>query len=756
MQKKECLIFLILGLISLAFFFYPSNSSLKIDDFASKVFYSLNQNSFNAKEIAVIDIDDSSIRKINDQWPFRRALYAKALEILAEEKPKVVSFDLVFAGEGFSKEDDDLFAEAIDKFEGKVVLAYFLDKKGYPVYPKKAFMEKAAIAFHNVPADRDRVIRRSRGYHEYAGLTDYSWTIKTASEFYGVTPAIKNGYILVKEKKIPIDKNRTININYLLKPKDIARISFNDLLAGDFKKGFFRNKIVLISPTMKIVHDIHNTPLGFMPGIFVNANIIANILNDNFLPAKPLYVNLIALVLVLAVISCLTTAFSFIRRVLLSMGVLLVLFWIGISFKYSGWQIDYGKITASSLVFLIMVNFYTYLSFLVRISKIKNKMITDPLSNLYNLRYFFERLRLELKSISRKKSYLVVIKLGDFNFLLKGENFEKMKAVCRRMSLYLFGISSLWAKYNQEVIVGRLNREKNAKGIKEKIERIAEEQGLKIRVKLGLAKITPNLNQKTLISLLISKIDSSNQPMLYLNENDFSLPSREKENAEDFLSALYGDTEEKNKELLLTIQRLKEEEKKTKQAYLELMSSLINALESKDAYTQGHTASVCTYALMLADKLDLSEEEKERIGKGALLHDLGKIGIPDAILHKKGPLTEEEFAIMKQHEKMSAKILEPISEFEDIIPYVLQHHENYDGTGYPQGLSGENISLGARILAVADIFDALTTMRDYKKAFSIEKAVKMLKEAKAKKLDPFLVDKFLELLKEQPDKFFKA
>lgn len=748
MQKKECLIFLILGLISLAFFFYPFNASLKIDDFVSKVFYSLNQNSVSAEEIAVIDINDDSIRKINDQWPFRRALYAKALEVLVEEKPRVVSFDLVFAGEGFSKEDDDLFVEAIDKFEGKVVLAYFLDKEGYPVYPKKAFTEKATIAFHNVPADRDKVIRHSRGYYEYAGLADYSWTIKTASEFYGVTPKIKDGYILVKEKKIPINKNGLVNINYLFKPKDIARISFNDLLARDFKKGVFHNKIVLISPTMKIVHDIHNTPLGFMPGIFVNANIIANILNDKFLSSAPLYVDLIALILVLAIIGYLTTAFSFIRRVLLSMGVLLVLFWIDISLKYSGWQIDYGKITVSSLAFLIMGNFYTYVSFLMRILKIKNKMITDPLSNLYNLRYFFERLRLELKSVGRKKSYLVVIKLEDFNFLLKGENFEKVKAVYRRMSLYLFSISNLWAKYNQEVIVGRLNRKRNAKGIKERIERIAEEQGLKIRVKLGLVKITPNLNRKMLISLLVNKIDSSNQPALYFNENDFSLPSQEKENAGDFLSALYGDIEEKNRELLSTIKRLKEEEKKTKQAYLELMSSLINALESKDAYTQGHTASVCVYALMLADKLNLSEEEKERIKKGALLHDLGKIGIPDTILHKKGPLTEEGFAIMKQHEKMSAKILEPISEFKDVIPYVLQHHENYDGTGYPQGLSGKDISLGARIIAVADVFDALTTKRDYKKAFSVEMAVVELKKIKGSKLDPLLVDKFLDALKE--------
>ena len=748
MQKKDYLVFLILGLISLAFFFYPPNISFKIDDFVSKVFYSLNQNKLKAEEIAVIYIDDDSIRQINDQWPFRRALYAEALEVLAEEKSKVVSFDLVFTGEGFSKDDDDLFVEAIDKFEGKVILAYFLDKDGRPIYPKKAFIEKAIIAFHNVPADKDRVIRQSRGYYEHAGLADYSWTIKTASAFYAVTPKIKDGYIRVGERKIPVNKKGAININYLNKPKDIARISFNNLLMRNFEKGIFHNKIVLISPTMKIIHDIHNTPLGYMPGIFVNANIIANILKDKFLISTPLSANLIILILVLAITSCLVTGFSFIRRIFLSIGVLLVLFWINIGLKYSGWQMGYGKIVVSALTFLIMGNFYAYISFLMHISRIKNRMFTDPLSNLYNLRYFFERLSFEQKSVGRKKSYLAVVKLEDINFLFKGESFEKVKTIYRLMSAYLYSISNLWAKYNQEVIIGRLNKKKNAERVKEKIEKIAEEQELKIKVKLGIAELAPNLDKRKLIPLLLEKINALNERILYVNDNEFPLAAQRKDGPEDFLSSLYEDTEERNRELLSTIRRLKKEEKKTKQAYLELMSSLINALESKDAYTQGHTASVCKYSLMIADKLNLSEEEKEKIRKGALLHDLGKIGIPDAILHKKGPLTRKEFAVMKQHEEMSAKILTPISEFEDILPYVLQHHENYDGTGYPQGLSDNNISLGARIIAVADAFDALTTKRDYKKAFSVEMAVAELKKMRGSKLDPLLVNKFLDMLEE--------
>ena len=169
---------------------------------------------------------------------------------------------------------------------------------------------------------------------------------------------------------------------------------------------------------------------------------------------------------------------------------------------------------------------------------------------------------------------------------------------------------------------------------------------------------------------------------------------------------------------------------------MQLITSLITALEGKDPYTQGHTLRVSHYALKVATQLKLSDPEKEMLRKGSLLHDLGKIATPDVILHKKGKLTKEEFDIMKQHELFSAKILAPIEEFHAIIPFVIYHHENFDGSGYPRGLAKEDIPLGARIIAVADVFDALTTKRDYKPAFSVPDAIAELEKMKGKKLDP--------------------
>ena len=246
---------------------------------------------------------------------------------------------------------------------------------------------------------------------------------------------------------------------------------------------------------------------------------------------------------------------------------------------------------------------------------------------------------------------------------------------------------------------------------------------------------------------MLNKIDEAKEDFTVFDKKMLLSRPEKRQKAGDFLSSLYLDTETKNRELLTVVKKLKTEEEKNKDAYMQLITALVTALESKSPYTEGHTRRVCEYSLLLANELNLSDEEKDRIQKGALLHDLGKIGTPDAILEKKGSLTDEEFAIIKEHEVLSAKILEPIKGFKDIIPYVIHHHESFDGSGYPHGLAGDFIPLGARIITVADVFDALTTGRSYKKAFSVKAAVEELVKMKGAKLDPILADKFIEALK---------
>jgi len=212
------------------------------------------------------------------------------------------------------------------------------------------------------------------------------------------------------------------------------------------------------------------------------------------------------------------------------------------------------------------------------------------------------------------------------------------------------------------------------------------------------------------------------------------------------LDSLDEDIEDKNRQLLSLIDNLSREHARTKEAFFEIITSLANALEARDPYTEGHSKRVSDYALMIAEKLNWSVEQKDKLRKAALLHDLGKIGIPDKILHKKGRLNEEEYDLIKKHEIFSVKILEPLKELNEVLPWILYHHERWDGKGYPHGLAGDAIPEAAQIISLADVFDALTTGRDYKIAFSSDDAIEELVKNKGTQFNPRLTDIFVGII----------
>jgi putative nucleotidyltransferase with HDIG domain len=161
-------------------------------------------------------------------------------------------------------------------------------------------------------------------------------------------------------------------------------------------------------------------------------------------------------------------------------------------------------------------------------------------------------------------------------------------------------------------------------------------------------------------------------------------------------------------------QDLKAVHGRLQQAFLQSLLGLANALEAKDPYTHGHSERVARLAGRLALRLGRPPGERRIIALAGLLHDLGKIGVPEAVLRKAGPLTEEEWALMRQHPVIGARILSPLEFFTEGTLIVRHHHERQDGSGYPAGLAGEAIPLGARIVAVADVFDALSSDRPYR------------------------------------------
>ena len=174
-----------------------------------------------------------------------------------------------------------------------------------------------------------------------------------------------------------------------------------------------------------------------------------------------------------------------------------------------------------------------------------------------------------------------------------------------------------------------------------------------------------------------------------------------------------------------------------------VLSSLALSIEAKDPYTEGHCDRLAKYSVALGEKLGLPEELRTALRRGGLVHDIGKLSVPEHILLKPGPLTPEERKIMEQHTIAGERICAPLRTFRHVLPIIRHHHEKLDGSGYPDGLRGEQIPLTARILQIADIYDALTTERPYKKALPTQEAFAIMRqEVKRGWWDGSILDEF--------------
>ncbi len=176
------------------------------------------------------------------------------------------------------------------------------------------------------------------------------------------------------------------------------------------------------------------------------------------------------------------------------------------------------------------------------------------------------------------------------------------------------------------------------------------------------------------------------------------------------------------------------------------LKALARAVDAKSSWTAGHSERVTQLSLKLADILILDHKERENLHRAALLHDIGKLGIPAAILDKPAKLNEQEYETIKTHPQIGARILEPIEEYAAIIPIVLQHHERFDGKGYPRGLSGNSIHLGARIMAVADVFDAMKSDRPYRTGMPLERVMSIMQEESGRQFDPVVVEALINVI----------
>lgn len=196
---------------------------------------------------------------------------------------------------------------------------------------------------------------------------------------------------------------------------------------------------------------------------------------------------------------------------------------------------------------------------------------------------------------------------------------------------------------------------------------------------------------------------------------------------------------------------LKETNEKLEKAYLETIQTLRFTVEAKDTYTRGHSDRVSEYSVLLGKYLGLSEDDIHLLRVGGLFHDIGKIGVPDSILLKTSKLTDDEYSEIKNHPKIGAQILSNATLFEKALPIVKHHHERYDGFGYPEKLAGENIPYLARIAAVADSFDAMTSKRTYRDSLPLDVVINEIEKNKGTQFDPNIATVFLDILRNHYD-----
>ena len=240
-------------------------------------------------------------------------------------------------------------------------------------------------------------------------------------------------------------------------------------------------------------------------------------------------------------------------------------------------------------------------------------------------------------------------------------------------------------------------------------------------------------NSNTVCSLIFSTIrDKYNVPM-HTACFVYDLSKEE---------AMYNEVNELKKQLQIDL------EKKTRQMErlaLQSITTIANTIDAKDEYTKGHSERVAEYSTKIAQALEWDDNDIQLLRNAALLHDIGKIGVSDAVLKKPSKVTAEEYEELKQHTVIGAEILKDISMIRDLNEGALYHHERYDGKGYPTGLSGEDIPLKARIIDVADAFDAMNSKRVYRDSLSKEKILAELKENRGTQFDPHILDVFLDL-----------
>lgn len=374
------------------------------------------------------------------------------------------------------------------------------------------------------------------------------------------------------------------------------------------------------------------------------------------------------------------------------------------------------------------------------INKLEELVNKDGLTELYNHRYFYDSLREKLILASNDETPVAMIFIDIDNFkhyndLYGHQMGDEVLRTIGRILRENTRNQDIPARYGGEefAIILPNTTEKEAVNLANKIRNIIEitefygeenqPNGI-LTASMGIS-IYP-YKAKDELELIKSADDALYRAKFFMKNRVETYTS--------ILDELKADIDEKDVELVASIK------------------TLISVINAKDRYTYGHSERVVLYSRLLADKLELSYEDKKLLIYGSYMHDIGKINISKDILTKRMPLTDEEWEILKKHPEDGIEIIKPVKSLENIIPIILNHHERFDGTGYPGRLKGEEIPYLARVLCVVDSFDAMTSNRPYNIKKTYDQAVVELRKYSGSQFDPNIAEKFIEVIDENKNK----
>ena len=726
--------------------------------------------------LLLVTIDEESQNQLGKKWPWNRAVFAEFLEKISKGQPKVIVFDQVFNGAS-EPEHDRALAHAIASGPS-VILATYLDKHGDPVFPYALFTEAGGLlGLINKPRDVDLTVRNLFAGVRLAMQQDplYAAEIKAAAIYQNVPSdqihlEPRQAQLRLGPRTVPLEPPLgVLGINYRITAKQIPSVSFWRVMQDQVSPDQIRGRVVLVGSTREIDHDVYPSSLGLMPGVMISANAIITLLTGQFVRPLPMFITLP--MGFLFVLSILLITYWLPLRLALLVTALLTLTAVGGGFL----SVSLLNLRAESFSVLILAGmvwltatFYKYLLLVAESLRLHRRVVTDPVSNAFTERYL--RLRLETDWPKWKRSRtpvtILIVQMDRPSVLLQQISWPEVQKRIQAMAETLQHLNKVRAGS-----VGRLAEDRlaillpkvtlvRAKAWAEAVKEAF--QTIPGRIGFGLASTdqasissgsvllhcaeTASLrswqNQNRSVEVSIPSADATVLP-----------PSQDTSASINVSRMAYitSELEDRNRAIEKALTDLRQAHKEMETHFLEVTKSLVMALETKDEYTAGHLERVSRYATRLAQTLHLPEEEIEAVREAALLHDIGKIGLPDEVLHKVGHLTEEEKAVIKQHLAIGAKILEPMKFFKPITALIYHHHERYDGRGYPHGLTGEFIPSGAQIIAIADSFDAMTTHRGYNKPLTVQEALAELRNGAGTQFNPVYVEAFADVvLREGP------